>query len=498
MAVSNLVQSSGAKTLKVVRYETPGTTTFTLPSGYGVGNPLVADITIVGAGGSAGKGYYTSTTNRGAGGGGGGGGVFRQTVELTANMFAHVGRGGASANWYHYNGQNVGYGANGGTSYVSTAHPANYFINPAGVGVIDSYTIEAPYGPVFSTTTTIPASVGSSTISYTTSRWNDLAYHFGPTFQVEPSVNYCYSAYFYASAASTFSIHFSWLQADGTFISNTSATGNSLTGGVWSRFHLGAAAPANAVYCRIMLQRTAGTASTLNIYGSMFERGVTTPSTYVDGDSAGYRYVGSRAGSVTMATSATAFTASGGGGGIGHDLGSNFADIRRKGLPGASSGGGGYITTGAANDWNLYGGHGGGAGGHAQPTTLIMDIDNGGTQLLTSWGATKQNTTGRFAEFGEGVEGNYVSVASSNRSQVYTGAPGIGLNGYGKGGHGAHLNSSHSYLVQSNGSDAEIIRMAEGRNPGDGGSSIVGNNGSSFPNYSGKGANGLIIISYWE
>jgi hypothetical protein len=247
-----------------------------------------------------------------------------------------------------------------------------------------------------------------------------------------------------------------------------------------------------------MFQRTAGTASSVDIYGSMFERGVTTPSTYVDGDSTGYKYAGGRAGSVTIATSATAFIASGGGGGVGHDLGSTYADIRRKGLPGASSGGGGYITTSTTTDWSLYGGHGGGAGGHAQPVMLIMDSDNGSTQLLTSWGATKYNTTGKFAEFGEGVEGNYVTVGSSNRSQVYTGVPGSSLNGYGKGGFGAHVNSSHSYLVQSNGSDAEIIRMAEGRNPGDGGSSIVGNNGSSFPNYSGKGADGLVIISYWE
>lgn len=499
MGISVYPAPSSSKTLKTVRYTTSGTTTFTLPSGYGVSNPLVADITIVGAGGSAGKGYYTALTNRGMGGGGGGGGYFQQTVQLTANMFVNVGRGGASANWYHDGGITPGFGSNGGTSYVSTAHPANYFINPAGVGVLDSYTIEAPYGPSFgvSSSPTAPAGVGSSTLCYTTSRWNDIARHFGPTFQVEAGVDYCYSAYFHSgSFNSTFTITLTWLQSDGTFISNTNATGQTTTAGNWSRRHNGATAPANAAYCRIMLNRTAGTSSTFNIYGSMFERGVTTPSTYVDGDSTGYRYAGSRAGSVTMATSATYFIASGGGGGIGHDYGSSYAEPGKKGLAGASGGGGGYFTSSTTTDWSLYGGHGGGAGGHAEPYVLIMDSDNGSTQLLTSWGRTKNNTMSRYSELGEGVEGNYVTVGTSNRSQLYFGAPGIGLNGYGRGGFGAYVASAPNQQLTA--SDAEILKAAQGKNFGDGGDSIAGYNGSTYANYSGKGADGLVIISYWE
>ena len=97
--------------------------TFTLPSGYGVGKPLIVDLEIVGGGGGGGSGVAQTANSYGGGGGGSGITVVYKGISLTSNATITIGAGGAggaavaSAN----NGNN---GNNGGTTDVNSIYYA--------------------------------------------------------------------------------------------------------------------------------------------------------------------------------------------------------------------------------------------------------------------------------------------------------------------------------------------------------------------------------------
>lgn len=501
MAVSNLVSASAGKVLKVARFTTPGVSTFTLPAGYDATNPLTAEITVVGGGGSAGRGHYQSGSDFGVGGGGGGGGVLTQTVQFTQNMTVGVGRGGASPNWYWYNGTSYGQGYNGGCSFVGSAQPVNLFLNPRFRGIWSSEVItQTPFGPGFTDTSTSYGNPGvGSTLALYNSSFTSYTYHYGPTFDVIPSTNYCFSMYNYSPGGTmTYQTHLTWLQSDGTFISNNSIN-HSLSASTWTRIQNGATAPANAAYCRIMIQRTGGTGSLLAINSPMFESGTTTASTYVDGDTAGYRYAGNPYGSVTVANTANIFVAGGGGGGNGYGTDRGYATRHARGFAGASSGGGAWYESSVGAQWAMYGGHGGGAGGSATPLTHVFDSDSGSTAYQASWSRRGYETTGKFSDNGEGTLGNYFSVIA-NYSQMYTGSPGPGRDGYGKGGFGAYTSNNQGQSTSAN-TEAELLSSLAGvNNTGNGGNAAVARlqNTGTVNSYGGAGGSGLVIIKYWE
>jgi len=145
MAVSKLNPVSSGVSQKTIEYTTPGLSTFTLPSGYGVGNPLLAEVTILGGGGSAGRGFYTDTNTFGLGGGGGAGGIVKKQLSLTANMNVYVGSGGACY------GTNTINGGNGEFSYIGTGTPKNLFINPQFLGYVGT-TAGSATDPAFANT----------------------------------------------------------------------------------------------------------------------------------------------------------------------------------------------------------------------------------------------------------------------------------------------------------------------------------------------------------
>ncbi len=499
MGISVYPAPAAGKTLKVQRFTTPGLSTFTLPAGYGASNPLTAEILLVGAGGGAGRGHYNSGGDFGVGGGGGGGGVTSLTVQLTQNMNVMVGRGGASPNWYFYNGLNFGRGENGGCSYVSNSTPVNLMINPRFRGIFSAEpSISTPFGPGFSTKTTSYGNpgVGPTEALYDGS-FSSKAYTNGPTFDVIAGTNYCFSMYYYgAGGSSTLTIALTWLQSDGTFISTTTATSQTVTSGAWVRRHVSGAAPANAAYCRIAIHRTGGTGE-MAIIAPMIESGVTTPSTYVDGDTAGYRYTGSPAGSVTVSTSSTTFLASGGGGGAGLMQDRGYGVRGALGLPGASGGGAGWYEGSVASQWAMFGGHGGGAGGAAEPHMHIFDSDSGSTTYQASWQRRFYETSGRLSEYGEGTFGDYLSVIS-NFSQMYTGRPGPGVNGYGRGGQGSYASNTQSYSAWMSSVPEAIGSLSGVANTGNGGSSALVYLAGTTAVYGGAGGSGLVEIKYFD
>jgi hypothetical protein len=122
MAVSSLVAAGGGLIRKSTSFTSSGT--FTLPAGYGAGQPLIVDIEICGGGGGGGSG---AIANSGAAGGGGGGGsgittVYRN-IPLTANATVTIGAAGAGGN--ARGGTAYGFtGATGGTSNVNSLYYA--------------------------------------------------------------------------------------------------------------------------------------------------------------------------------------------------------------------------------------------------------------------------------------------------------------------------------------------------------------------------------------
>ena len=143
----------------VIRKQTTFTSsgTFTLPAGYGVGQPLVVDIELCGGGGGGGGGALNNTNITVGGGGGGGSGItmLYSNVSLTANATVTVGAagsGGAAVTGSN-NAGNVG--TSGGTSDVNSLYYApgggygangrNGAVNYSG-GPINSYGFYIPAG----------------------------------------------------------------------------------------------------------------------------------------------------------------------------------------------------------------------------------------------------------------------------------------------------------------------------------------------------------------
>lgn len=119
------------------------TGTWTLPSGYGAGNPLTVYAVCIGGGGgggsgatggssmstSSGGGYYAYAYGGRGGAGGSGGQVATATLTLTGNVSYTIGAGGSGGagktysgniNDGYYTGQSGNAGANGGTTTFST------------------------------------------------------------------------------------------------------------------------------------------------------------------------------------------------------------------------------------------------------------------------------------------------------------------------------------------------------------------------------------------
>ena len=508
MGISVFPAAGGGVTQKVLKYTTAGTdTTFTLPSGFGVGNPLMAEVTILGGGGSAGLGNYSSNSNVSFGGGGGAGGFFQEVIPLTENMTVRVGRGGP----YNQNSgsSNPILGGNGGASYIGNGTIKNMFINPAFLGLYESE--KAKVGAPFSGWRFGQGyggfATGTQIIQIDSSPWQNAAFGVGQPYPIKPSTDYCFSIYGITDSGSYDArVAIDWVDADGTLISSINGTSTTLSANPsWTRMSVTGTAPSNAAYLRPKIVRVGGTVTT---YAScpMLEEGVTTPSTYVDGATTGYKWVGTPLGSPTILASDTMYIVNGGGGG-GALSTQTGAGVFHSGFAGACSGGGAIRLS---SDWTgvsqaaLFSGCGGGLGGNAISPNISLTSSNDtfsfGTQLL--------ETPGRYNVFADFSHGTYAcgSSASGNQTMSTNGAaPGsVNIFGYGKGGSGTQFmnhsnNGLNDFQYQNNsGIIAESYKRAR-PNSGDGGNATtVGIGTSSKRNLASPGGSGLVIIKYWS
>jgi len=103
--------------------------TFTLPAGYGAGQPLIISALVCGGGGGGGGGGFDSAGSTGGGGGGGGSGVatFFENISLTANATITIGAGGSGGTGTSSARGNMG--ASGGSSNINSL-----FNSPGGGG----------------------------------------------------------------------------------------------------------------------------------------------------------------------------------------------------------------------------------------------------------------------------------------------------------------------------------------------------------------------------
>jgi hypothetical protein len=127
MGLSVFPAASGGLIRKSTSFASSGT--FTLPAGYGAGNPLIVDIEICGGGAGGGSGAI-SNSNPTGGGGGGGSGVttLYRNIALTANATITIGAGGNGGT--ARGGTALGFaGASGGASNVDST-----FYAPGGGG----------------------------------------------------------------------------------------------------------------------------------------------------------------------------------------------------------------------------------------------------------------------------------------------------------------------------------------------------------------------------
>jgi hypothetical protein len=93
--------------------------TFTLPTGYGAGQPLIIDAEVCGGGGGGGSGAYDAVgATNGAGGGGSGVCIYYENITLTSNATITIGAGGNGG--AAVSGGTGNYGANGGSSDINS------------------------------------------------------------------------------------------------------------------------------------------------------------------------------------------------------------------------------------------------------------------------------------------------------------------------------------------------------------------------------------------
>ncbi len=507
---------SASKTLKVARFTTPGLSTFTLPDGYDGSNPLVADVTIVGGGGASGTGTwnsFSSSTYACIPGAGGGGAVWKGTVELTQNMNVHVGRGGWS-NTMSVDGYYPWHGGNGGTSYISTGTPKNWFLNPQllhGGNLDTANLLPMPFSNFN------PQSQSQAKFSGCVARFS-TNYNGGNTasspIAIMPSTNYCWSTYLYddgAGATCTLSLY--WYTSAGVYISATTRNDNVYTnsGSSANQVYVGGTSPANAAY--VVLHYYTGYGSRNHYFSNMrLETGVTSPTTYVDGNTSDYFYAGPAAGAITFSTSDDTYFAAGGGGGAAPrtnlsstEYGGNIVGIH--GYAGGCSGGGAFLSSGQSmsGSYLAAGGHGGGAGGDAISTTRDTPGEFGAS--LATPGLNPNCTQGA----GTRGRGWYDAGGNWYTNFAEIGKGGLPLDGFGKGGTSrAQLGgpwasvSRTPWNYSESSSDAaslfvEVNRILGGRdNTGDGADSALIYNGGNYYGGGYSGGSGLVIIKYWE
>lgn len=480
--------SSAGKQLYVQKFTTEGTNTFTLPSGYGAGNPLVCEVTVVGGGGGAGgMGYNTSNGQRGGGGGGGGGAVFTDIISLTSNATAFVGSGGLGGK-YTFSGSNTSlsgscHGGQGEHSWfgVSTG-PVNFWPNPQceafGGTSGGVYDIGVPFAGMVAGASSYTGALTTSCFIVTAP--SVVNQHISNPVRVLPSTQYTLSFYMRSTgnASSSFDSQVREYSATGTNLSNTTLTTTSC-GTTWTRRAITLTTTASTKYIALLV-------TTQNFYGNQgllsniqLELGGTA-TTYKDGISSGYnsglKYFGNRFASATFSSSDNIILANGGGGGAGSDIGfsQNNSVSSKSGFPGGNSGGGSF-GAGSGDLWK--GGNGGGAGGHATVSVAQQISTSGGTAYETF-------TPGADMHFGtSGV------TWGSNQTYAHT-PPGPGLNGFGKGGYGFYKNSNIAYSQLGN---SALISMEKAPNTGDGGDAFVQQSSGTAQN----GASGIVIVKYW-
>jgi hypothetical protein len=233
----------------------------------------------------------------------------------------------------------------------------------------------------------------------------------------------------------------------------------------------------------------------------MLEEGVTTPSTYVDGDSSGYKYVGTPLGSPTILASDTMYIVNGGGGG--GSLNNNTNDNNyNAGFAGACSGGGGMrnqTNLGAATYSHIFAGNGGGLGGNAIAPFAAMNS-------ATVMGTLDDTITSapRYSQYADHSFGtNPFAYYSTTSFVVNNGAPGpSNAFGYGKGGIGSTLSGTGSIPFDYNYWESAATSINSMKNPrpnsGDGGNSLIVIGSPGKEAIAGAGGSGLVIIRYWS
>lgn len=479
--------SSAAKSLYVQKFTTEGPNTFTLPSGYGASNPLVCEVTLVGGGGGAGGTSYNTTTGEFAWAGGGGGGAVKQEIiSLTADATAWVGGGGLGGGGSYSTAKtSIAHSCHGGfgeASWFGTSStgPANMWINPQFTTTKTSTPNTLDIGiPIMyfvgQNTNSYPPAVQGGVVVKNTTSYN---YPSTNAFRVYPSKTYTFSIYARVDSTTvTMGVQNKEYNADGGLITTgTSSTASVTTS--WTRLTKTFTPNASTKYVEFYFDCGSGY---IYLSNPQLEIG-SSATTYKDGTSSGYTSYGSTIGNVTWLATDNVVVANGGGGGAGDDLGyltSNPTAIK-QGFPGASSGGGSVKSVA----YSALGGSGGGAGGNAMTS---FPTQSGATAPT---GIVDRQTPG-VVDYGKGTSG---IVYYQSNAQYTDGTPGIGINGWGKGGLGAQ-NVGTFYdgrIIPTTDTQAMSIR-----NSGHGGDAQYQNYTASATVQGRNGSSGLVIVKYW-
>jgi len=121
MGISVFPAAGGGVIRKSTTFTSSGT--FTLPAGYGAGQPLIVDIEICGGGAGGGSGGHDAQVCGGGGGGGSGITTVYRNIALTANATITIGAGGTGGAARTGNPAGAD-GASGGTSNVDSLYYA--------------------------------------------------------------------------------------------------------------------------------------------------------------------------------------------------------------------------------------------------------------------------------------------------------------------------------------------------------------------------------------
>lgn len=470
--------SGSGSTYYATKFTSSGT--FTLPSGYGVGNPLYVDAFLVGGGG--GSAANLNATNNTWGGGGGGGGVRTDVLALTADAPIIVGVGGAYA---PVTGATSGYGGNGGNGGYSAVNATtkNLFLNPQLVGGTSVSTGAMPWvGNAYSY-----GSAGAGAISGDLLNITLAGSVISQPYRVTTGATYTLS--FYARAVTTAgvqsivtaSFYRSTTKAT-TANSTTQITTSAMATSSFTRYSLTFTVPTGSDM--VIFTITGGQTVNANSNYSNFQLEVgSSATTYADGDTAGYAWVGSRDGSETVATGTYAAVAGGGGGGHGRLDSSLSTTSMLSGFPGATSGGGCSFPQTAASITAASGGHGGGAGGPATPAILMY-----ATTGAWGWGPYSSPVPYGAGSAGFATTGTATLVASR-------GAPGPGIEGYGMGGFGGGMIPNGTSNPDAR--DAGVPPPNSGTGASGVLNAIPGTASGTLGGCGNTGADGVVILRYW-